>query len=127
LTADVLKSPDSLHLSAVLPGLSGEYIISGVVEFDDGRVISTPLHQPERVTLPRESSQLAHAELSRLTQERAQLEKRGSELAEESKRLRTSLRSAAGLEDVDRLYEKIAALEERLAELSALPGEGVTH
>lgn len=121
--ADVIKTPEALHLSAVLPGLPAEFKMAGIVEYEDGRVVSNPLHEPERVSLPKESSHLARERIERLRRQESDLKKQEQELDEEANRLRRSLRLSAGLDDVDRVYERVSQLEERLHELGVVPQE----
>jgi hypothetical protein len=121
--ADVIKTPEALHLSAVFPGLPTEFKMAGVVEYEDGRVISNPLHEPERVNLPKESSHLARERIERLRRQEVDLQRQIQDLNAEADRLRRSLRLSAGLDDVDRVYDRVAQLEERLNELGVKPQE----
>lgn len=115
--ADLVKTPDELHLSAVFSDLPSDALIAGVVQFQDGVVRSMPLHRVAEAHLPRESTKVAQRRIAEISAQLTGLQKRKATLTDEAARLKHSLRHEAGLDEVDRLYDRIAALEERLKEL----------
>ncbi|MBX7143562.1 MAG: hypothetical protein K1X79_03850 [Oligoflexia bacterium] len=115
--ADVVKSPEELHLSAVFADLPEDVFVAGIVQYQGGMVKSAPMHRPGEQHLPRESTKVAQRRIAEAATQISLLQKKKAALQEEATRLRHSLRHEAGLDEVDRLYDRVSELEARLGEL----------
>ena len=118
IKADLIKTPEELHLSAFVNDVSTVSAIAALIKYSDGRVVSNPLHQIGKLEISRESSRVAQERLQRIQSEVEALSLKKKSLKEEAQRLKQSLRHEAGLDDVDKIYEKVDKLEARLKELN---------
>lgn len=117
--ADLVKTPEKLHLSAYVTNSAEIAAIAGVVKYVDGQMFSNPLHPAGKLEISKESSKIAQDRLLAIVHEIKNLEVKKQSLKQEVQKLTKSLRHEAGLDDVDKIYEKVEKLEERLKELEA--------
>lgn len=110
--ARVNKSIDALTVSGAISSVGQAGYVSAVVLYADGTVHSTPLHpigELDSFGVASISTEEKHAHLAKRKQRIEELEKELSKINESVKR-------SSGLNEVDAIYEKIAALDREISD-----------
>ena len=121
LPASVRSSDGAVVFSAEVGELSPGTLVSAVVQLADGSMTSSPLHSPESAAISGESRALAERRRSELLKRQGELRSDIARLERDMESAQSALRVNAGLADVDKVYQKRAAI---LKEIATLRGEG---
>lgn len=116
--ADLKKTPKDLVLSALVND-DDSALVNGVVVYEDGAVLSTPLHGIGKRELEMSSESAGENRLQTLKNNIITAQKRLDDLQAENQELTIRLRKQAGLEDVDRVYARISKIEDEIRRLKA--------
>lgn len=111
LPARAERVGEVLRFSADAPALDERSLVSGVVLMSDGRVESSPLHPPGPDEISAESSRAAAIRIGLLNRNILMRKQRLAELENEMELVAAKLRRKAGLTEVERIYDRIAALQ----------------
>ncbi|MCB0309792.1 MAG: hypothetical protein KDD42_01075 [Bdellovibrionales bacterium] len=127
ISAKARKLEDKLEITADLSDLAAHALVNSVVEMSGGEIVSSLLHEFGSDDLARESTRLARKRIEDLNSHIAQLQAEVSNLEEEIGKQLEELRRKAGLDDVSRIYAKIAELDRqgKLAEKALLDNQDV--
>ena len=117
LNAEVKKTPEALKLSSFSQKLNPGAFLTGVAKLSSGKVTSNYLHSKLKNDLSRESEQVAKQQVLELKQLINSTQQQIKELETAMQLLNIKLRHEAGLAEVDRVYQKIAELEQAIGVL----------
>ena len=117
--AEMRIFPEYVNLEAQTDYPLKESLVSAVGVFQDGRVVSTPLHLWGSDETNRESSSVARQRIETLGLETAELRQKLERLESETRTVGSELRRKAGLNDVDLVYQAVERLDGRIEELQA--------
>lgn len=113
--ADVRKTPESLTVTAYIENLPEDSLVSEVMLGADEKIYATPLHYPFRIELTKGSNSIAQIQLEeskrKLVLHAREIKNLKDQIAAKNK----LLRQAAGLGEVDAIYDKLADVEEQTA------------
>lgn len=96
---------------------SGLSLLGALVELPNGDLLSTPLRDPEKDGVAKDSKTLAQKKRRNLEQSIGQEKEKVKTLVQAQNDETRALRSRAGLDDVIRIYERVAILEMQAAKM----------
>ena len=117
--ANLEQLSDGYAVSAEIE-LSEDALVAAVLELDNGDVVSSALRAQGDDLLLRRSADLTQARVAGLEKQKSELQAQSEELEQGIAKLNSELRVKAGMDDVDRIYQKVEELERDINRLRAV-------
>lgn len=120
---DIIKSTNSIKLNTNTLKIEASTLVNAVAVYDTGQIESTSLHRPNQNEMVVESIKVAEQKANDLENRIEVLKNSVAQLTTKVDEANKSIRKEAGLEEVDRILEKVATLDAKIKAQSDLLGE----